>query len=100
MGALLRLLGAAVVVVVLIAAFTHNSGTSRTENVLDTRTPGQYFKERQASTITPNGKIMTDTVAEKNGKIEFNTQDGKRWSVDATKRTDGTYQYGTPDEVK
>lgn len=72
-----------------------NAGKSR-----DTRTPGQYFKEQQVSTMTPNGKIMTDSVEERDGKIEYKTEDGKKWRVGYTKRFDNTYQYGTPAEVK
>jgi len=47
---------------------------------LDTRAPGQYFKEQQSATMTPNGKIMIDTVIERDGKIEYATEDGKRWA--------------------
>jgi hypothetical protein len=68
--------------------------------VPDKRTPGQYFKEEQGATITPHGKIRTDTVEERNGKIEYSTQDGHRWSVDYSKRADGTYDYRTPEPVK
>ena len=50
--------------------------------------------------MTPNGKIMIDTVIERDGKIEYATEDGKRWRVGYSKRADGTYQYGTPDELK
>ena len=96
----LRLLRAVVVLALLVGVFACGGGASRTGNAPDTRTPGQYFKERQGSTITPNGKILTDTVEEKNGKIEYSTQDGKRWQVDASKRADGTYRYGTPAEAK
>lgn len=66
----------------------------------DTRTPGQYFKDQQSATMTPNGKIMTDSVTERDGKIEYGTEDGKRWRVRYSKQADGTYQYGTPEEVK
>ena len=50
--------------------------------------------------MTPNGKIVTESVNEKDGKIEYKTEDGKKWRVNYSKRTDGTYQYGTPEEVK
>jgi hypothetical protein len=65
-----------------------------------TRTPAQYFKEQQADTMTPHGKIMTDSVEEKDGKIQYNTTDGKQWRVTYSKRADGTYEYGMPGEVK
>ena len=74
-----------------------NSGRSR---AADTRTPGQYFRDRQASTMTPNGKILMNSVEERPGEIEYKTEDGKRWRVTYSKRADGTYQYGTPDEIK
>ena len=50
--------------------------------------------------MTPNGRIMTDTVEEKDGKIEYQTDDGKKWRVEYSKQADGTYHYRTPDEVK
>src|SRR5439155_542189 len=66
----------------------------------DNRTPVQYFREQQAATVTPNGKIMIDSVEERNGKLEYKTEDGKKWRVGHSKRADGTYQYGMPEEVK
>ncbi len=68
--------------------------------VPDTRSAAQYFKDQQGPTMTPNGKILTDTVEEKGGKIEYTTEDGKKWRVGYLKNADGTYEYGTPDEVK
>src|SRR4051812_13264738 len=62
--------------------------------------PGRYFKERQTSTVTPHGKIVIESVAEKDGQIEYKTEDGKQWRVTYSKQADGTYQYGTPEEVK
>jgi hypothetical protein len=64
----------------------------------DTRTPGQYFKEHQASTVTPHGKIVTSSVEEIDGKIRYRTEDNKKWRVGYSKRVDGTYEYGTPQE--
>lgn len=66
----------------------------------DRRTPAQHFKKQQANTMTPHGKIMTDSVEEKDGKIQYKTEDGKQWRVTYSKRDDGTYQYGMPEEVK
>lgn len=64
------------------------------------RTPVQYFRERQDTTVTPHGKIRMDTVAEQGGKIQYQTEDGRKWCVSYSKQADGTYQYGTPEEVK
>jgi hypothetical protein len=59
-----------------------------------------HFKSRQAATVTPHGKIRIDTVTEKDGKLRYVTQDGSIWRVSYTKQADGSYQYGTPEEVK
>jgi hypothetical protein len=66
----------------------------------DSRTAGQYFSEQQARTVTPNGRIMSGSVAEADGQIEYTTEDGKRWRVSYSKRAEGTYEYGTPNEVR
>lgn len=84
---------------ILVAAVGCDGGKG-TGKAPDTRTPAQYFKEQQANTMTPHGKIMTDSVEEKDGKIQYKTEDGKQWRVGHSKRADGTYQYGMPEEVK
>ena len=50
--------------------------------------------------MTPHGKIRIETVTEQDGKLRYTTQNGAAWSVTYTKQADGTYQYGTPEEVK
>ncbi|MCZ2343165.1 MAG: hypothetical protein LC104_15435 [Bacteroidales bacterium] len=65
-----------------------------------TQTPAQYFKANQSSAMTPHGKVKTDNVIERDDKIEYSTEDGKRWRVGYSKLTDGTYQYDTPDEIE
>jgi hypothetical protein len=65
----------------------------------DTRTPAQYFKEEQAATVTPHGRIRTETVTERNGRIEYSTDNGMKWSVSYSKRVDGTYRYDTPERL-
>lgn len=62
--------------------------------------PAQHFREHQGSTVTPHGKIRIGTVEEKDGKIQYQTEDGRKWRVPYTRRADDTYQYGTPEEVK
>jgi hypothetical protein len=59
-----------------------------------------YFKSRQGATMTPHGKIRMDTVTVDDGKLRYTTQNGAAWTVTYTKQADGTYQYGTPEEVK
>jgi hypothetical protein len=64
------------------------------------RTPAQFFKQEQGNTMTPHGKIMPDSVEERDGKLEYKTEDAKKWRVGYSKRADGTYQYGMPEEIK
>jgi hypothetical protein len=75
-------------------------GGTTTSTAHDKQTPAQYFKERQANTMTTHGKIQTVSVEEKDGKIQYKTEDGKLWRVTYSKYADGTYSYGTPHEVK
>ena len=59
-----------------------DAGTNpRTGKTADTRSAAQYFKDQQASTMTPNGKIKTDSVQHKDGEIHYKTEDGKLWRV-------------------
>jgi len=73
--------------------------TNDPRKVIDSRTPAQYFKEEQAATVTPHGRIRTDTVTEQNGRIEYSTDNGMKWSVTYSKRADGTYRYDTPERL-
>jgi hypothetical protein len=97
-----RLFLTVIIAAVLAFSIGCSGSTSRSSSSKspDTRTPAQYFKDEQVSTMTPNGKILTDSVTEKDGKIEYRTEDGKQWRVGYQKRADGTYQYLTPEEVK
>jgi hypothetical protein len=42
---------------------------------------------------------MMDTVEEKDGKMQYQTEDHKKWRAGHSKRADNTYHYGTPEEV-
>lgn len=66
----------------------------------DTRTALQYFKDEQAATVTPHGRIRTDTVTQSGDRIEYSTDNGMKWSVTYTKRADGTYRYNTPERIE
>jgi hypothetical protein len=74
-----------------------NGGTAEPP---DARTPVEYFRDTQSATITPHGRVLADTATERDGKMEYATEDGKQWRVGYSKRADGMYQYGTPEEVK
>jgi len=49
--------------------------------------------------MTTHGTIRMDSVEERDGKIHYQTDDGKRWRVDMILQSDKTYRYGTPEEV-
>jgi hypothetical protein len=67
----------------------------------DTRSKVEYFRDTQGPSMTPYGKIKMDTVQPaSDGKVQYQTEDGKTWRVEMTKQADGTYRYGTPVEVK
>jgi ABC-type oligopeptide transport system substrate-binding subunit len=88
-------------VVCLLAALSSGCGGGSTSKKEDTRSKVEYFRDTHGPTMTPHGKIKMDTIQEaSNGKIQYQTEDGKTWRVDMTKQADGTYRYGTPDEVK
>jgi hypothetical protein len=61
----------------------------------------EHFKEKQAATVLTHGKIRLDTVEEaSNGKIKYQTSDGRTWLVDMTPDGKGGYRYGTPEAVE
>lgn len=88
----------------LLAILTAGCGktdndSQKVQKVTDSRTPAQYFKEEQVATVTPHGHIRTDTVTERDGRIEYSTDNGMKWSVTYSKRADGTYRYDTPEQL-
>jgi len=61
----------------------------------------EHFKERQAATELTHGRIRLDSVEESaDGRIRYQTTDGKTWLVEMTPDANGSYRYGTPEEVK
>ena len=90
----------ALFVTILASGLGCSNGTLGANKVPDSRTPAQYFKDRQTATVTPHGKIRMNSVEEKDGKIRYQTEDGKMWGVEYSKQADGSYQYGTPETVR
>lgn len=85
----------------LISALSSGCNKSEPTQQKHQQTKLEYFKERQAATMTTNGKIKMDTIQETpDGRIQYQTDDGKTWRVTMTKQADGTYSYGMPDEVR
>lgn len=77
------------------------SGSGSNKPSEDTRSKVEYFRDTQGPTVTPHGKIKMESVEEaQDGRIQYQTEDGKKWRVEMTKQADGKYLYGTPDEVK
>jgi len=73
--------------------------SQQSEPKKDYRTAAQYFKEEQVNTVTPHGRIRTETVTERDGRIEYQTDNGMKWAVRYTKRADGTYHYQNPERT-
>jgi hypothetical protein len=68
-----------------------------------TETRAEYFRRNHKPTMTPinNGKIKVETAQDvDDGKVQYQTEDGKTWRVRMDKQADGTYRYGTPDPIK
>jgi len=67
----------------------------------DPRSPVDYFKEQQANVMVHHGKVRMDTVTEKDGKIEYKTEDGRTWRIGYKKGADGRYEFeATSAEVR
>ncbi len=60
----------------------------------------QAFKSAQAKVETPYGKIKVDSAKEINGKIEYQTADGRRWRVTPVLQQNGAFKYEDLEEVK
>jgi hypothetical protein len=43
---------------------------------------------------------MKGSAQDQSEKIEYRTEDGRRWRVGYSKLADGGYQYATPEEIK
>ncbi len=60
----------------------------------------EYFKQKQANTVTPHGTIDMDTVKETAEGVEYRTSDGRHWQVVMERTPTGWRVRGDPQEVK
>jgi hypothetical protein len=61
----------------------------------------EHFRQRQAATELTHGRIRLDSVEEADdGRIRYQTSDGKTWHVEMTPDPNGGYRYGIPEEAK
>jgi len=81
----MRTLGRCVLVGLLIVTGTGmtscENARSRTSRAKVIRTKAEYFKAKQANTMTPYGAIDMESVKETSNGVEYTTADGKRWKV-------------------
>jgi hypothetical protein len=91
-----RWFGAVTIAIPLVAG----AGCGHSSSEPDTRTPEQYFREQQAATVTPHGKIVEGSVQQQSDKIEYRTEDGRRWRVGYSSHAGGGYHFDTPEEIK
>lgn len=63
--------------------------------------PAEQFKRKHAATVTPDGRIKTESVREVPGKrIRYPTENGSVFEVPFDQQADGTIQTGSPTRVK
>jgi len=60
----------------------------------------EFFKVKQVNTMTPHGKIDTDTVKETTEGVEYSTTDGRHWKVTLERTPTSWRVRGDPEEVK
>jgi hypothetical protein len=61
----------------------------------------EYFKEKQAATMTPHGAIDMNSVKETPDGVEYTTTDGNRWHVVLEPAPGGGWRVrGEPEPVK
>jgi hypothetical protein len=60
----------------------------------------EYFKEKQAATMTPHGTIDLTSVKETPEGVEYRTTDGNTWRVTMERAGDGWRTRGDPEPVK
>jgi hypothetical protein len=64
-------------------------------------TKAEYFKEKQAATMTPHGAIDMTSVTETADGVEYTTTDGNRWHVVLEPTPGGGWRVrGDPEPVK
>lgn len=61
--------------------------------------PAQQFVLDQTGINTPHGQIDPASVRDIEGVIQYQTSNGKFWTVSWRRLPDGTREYGTPEEV-
>jgi hypothetical protein len=74
------------------------AGTASTGSGPD---PVEHFREIQANTPTPYGRVMPETATRTpDGSSGSKTEDGEGWKVSATPNADQGFTCGTPSEIR
>lgn len=85
----------------LLASVAAGCGGGSTAPAPDNRTPAEKFRDSQRDTVTPHGKIDPGSVRDNSGKVDYDTTDGSKWTVDPPSAgADGTPQYRPPERRK
>ncbi len=72
-------------------------GSSASTKVgISSQSPAARFRETQKDTVTPHGKIVPSSVRDRDGKIDYDTTDGSKWTIDPPTRAGGTTKYEPP----
>ncbi len=86
----------ALVPIVFTAVFTvlSHTGCSREKTAVE------HFKETQANTVTPHGKIKMDSVQQSSdNKVQYETESGKKMEVTVDKKANG-FKYSDSQPIK
>jgi hypothetical protein len=60
----------------------------------------EYFDKTQSNTMTPHGRVKAGSAKlTGNGKVRYQTEDGRLWEVTATPDSSGGYRYSDPKSV-
>lgn len=73
-------------------------GDAKTNKPVE-KSPLQYFRDELGGAMMTHGRILADSIEENNGRIQYKTEDGKKWRVSYRKLPDGNYKYDTPDDI-
>ena len=71
-----------------------SASSTRVEGV--SQSPADRFRESQKDTVTPHGRIVPSSVRDRDGKIDYDTTDGSKWTIDPPTRAGGTTKYDPP----
>ena len=89
-------------IVLCLCAFVIVSGCgSKSESKSKPATPAEIFKQEQAGTMTPHGKIVPGSIRNgSDGRVKYGTSDGTTWQTRMIKHGDGSRSWAEPEPAE